>query len=173
MSLSNSFKKHLNTNVVEIEGFIAIDGYGNVLPTYPTGFGVQPVQQTYTFCKGLTDAIGPGPNVKLQPHIATGVYQFTLDRTMFATALVGISVTLQDGYVAGDGYHLLTAYATANVLGELADPVRSPYNAGTDQTQPVKTVTVSFRNNTTGVLTDPITGSGFWLRIVLRQSDNL
>ena len=175
-SFSNLFIKTLNTEVLELSGFIALDsttqgdGYadGYVLPVPPTKAGVA-VVGPYTYCKGLTDSIGAQTasgvyTVTTQPWKSTGLYQFTIDNPIHATALVGANITLTDqGAVAQP-----IASVDANVLGS-ADTTRQNVYPGCNSTIPLKTVQVKFRNASSGALVNPI--NGFWMRLLLKQSD--
>ena len=150
--------RNLEHDVVEILGYIALDGSSNVIGKAPTAtpVGAGP----YTRAKGLDNAIGFAGAVAAQPHDSTGEYVFTLDQPW--VALIGVEVTPNDSASA-----TLDASCDANVRANTTGP-RAGADPGTNTSLTVQTVRIRFRNSA-GTLTDPPANGGFWLRLVLKR----
>lgn len=161
------FVKHSEHDVVEIFGFIALDGSSNVIGQAPTSapVGAGP----YTLCKGLCNAIGIAGAVVTQPHTSTGLYTFTLDEAWMALLDWDVGM-LDQGAVTG-----VQASCKANVRGtQVTGPNGGRPNGadpGTDPTIAPQNVQIRFRASIAGgALVDPQPSTGFWLRLLLKRS---
>ena len=157
---SSQVLAHLEPDAIQITGFISLDGSSNVIGYAPTTAGGIVPTNSYTRCKGLQKSLGPAGALLYQPHTSAGLYVFVLDEPWFALLDSGVTSTDQ-GAVAP-----LTAYIDANVTNQTANIGFMPGNEVALNTSTVK---VTFRN-TTGVLTNPVASTGFWLNLTLMRS---
>lgn len=152
---------HLEHGCTLIEGFIALDGSSNVIGIAPTA--APPGAGPYTVCKGLTSALGVAGAVVNQPHISTGLYEFTLDQPFMA--LLNADVTLLDAGAVAYPNSTFKANVRANTTGP-----RAGIDPGTDPTLTPLTIYLRFRTASSGALADPPASSGFWLQLFLKNT---
>ena len=159
-------RKHLEHDVQDIFGFIALDGSSNVIGQAPVAapVGAGP----YSLCKGLMKSVGIAGAVVTQPHTSTGLYTFILDEPW--VALLGVNVTLLDpGAAALPMWSCKANVRNATTTGPNggrpngADP-------GTDSTIAAQNVQIRFRTVATGALIDPTVSTGFWLSLLLKRT---
>ena len=177
-ALGTPFIKHLEHDVSEYFGFIALDplGSGNVVGYAPPSNPV-PAAGSYTMMKGLMKAIGPAGSVVTQPYQSPGIYTFTLDEPWMA--LLDLSCTLQDMSAASpafaeatQGYLPLAYSVRANVRNNSNGP-RYGIDPGTDSGLSFQTFTVYWRatgGDGYGTLASPPPGTGWWMRLVLKRT---
>ncbi len=160
-NVSTPSVKHLEHDVFDIFGFIAIDGSHNVVGQMPN---TPPIAtQVYSRCKGLLKSVGIAGAVVTQPYQSTGFYQFTLDEPWFALLDWDVS-PLDQGAVALPSPSI-KANVRANTNGYLAGIM-----PGTDTSIAAQTVQLRFRLPTTGALTDLAVSTGFWIRLRLLRT---
>lgn len=169
-NFASPFIKHLEHDVQLIAGFIAIDGSSNVIGTAPTAASTPVGAGPYSLCKGLLGNVGPAGAVVYQPHTATGVYTFVLDKAWYA--LLAADITLLDpGAVALPGWTV-----TANVRASTATGPNGgrPNGAdpGTSAAIAAQNVIVRFRTVATGAAVDPTVSTGFWIKLLLKRTAN-
>ena len=152
---------HLEHNIYVLSGLIAIDGSSNVIGGIPTA--TPPGAGPYTVCKGIQKALGPAGGIITQPHTATGTYIFTLDEPWFS--LLDYDVAFLDQGAVAQSSPSLQANVRANTTA--ADAGQQP---GTDPTLTAQTLKFRFRHQTTGALQDPVASTGFWIRVVLKNT---
>lgn len=163
----------LEKDVMELFGFIALDGSSNVVGIAPTA--TPPAAQSsgpyaYTRFKGLTGSIGVAGAVVTQPHQSAGLYYFTLDKPW--EALLDASLTFYDqGAVTG-----LQWSVTANVRANTSDPapisgVFPGTNTNLSSTPTNQVIIVRFRTSAAGgALTDPVASTGWWMKLNLKRT---
>jgi hypothetical protein len=156
-SFSSAFIKHLNTNVVVVDGYVALDSLSNVVGLYPTATAAQALSGPYSYMNGASHTV--------PVHTSTGLYTFELDNSITATALLSAKVALSD---QGANVQVIPS-VMANVLGSTSSDLTTLY-PGTDPIVAIKTILIRFRHPTTGALTDPQAHSGFWISLTLKQS---
>jgi hypothetical protein len=156
----------LEHDAIVMNWFIALDASSNVLPIAPTNApaGAGP----YTLAKGCGVSIGAG-TILHQPHISTGLYEFTLDQPW--AALLNISLTLYDqGAVACPVWSgRANVRASQNASSAISNP-RAGVDPGTDTTLLAQTIYIRFRTASTGALVDPAASTGFWLQVWLKRT---
>ena len=157
---------HLEHDVTVLNWFIALDGSSNVLPVAPTNSpaGAGP----YTLIKGAGVALGAGTVVN-QPHISTGLYEFTLDQPW--AALLNVSLTLYDqGAVACPVWSARANVRASKLASSAISNPRAGVDPGTDTTLIAQTIYIRFRSAASGNLADPAASTGFWLQIWLKRT---
>lgn len=158
--------QHLEHDAIVMNWFIALDASSNVLPQAPTNApaGAGP----YTLIKGAGVALGAGTVVN-QPHISTGLYEFTLDQPW--GALLNVSLTLYDqGAVACPVWSARANVRASKAASSAISNPRAGVDPGTDNTLTAQTIYIRFRTAATGNLADPAASTGFWLQIWLKRT---
>lgn len=139
--------KHAAQNVIQIDGYVAVDGSSDVVALLPTAS--TPISgKAYTFL--------PGASQTLPVHTSTGIYTLTLDESY--NALLSASATVSPG-------KLIVSTGPNNVSDATGGSGNRP---GTDPAVARRTVVFKFYNDA-GSLADIPVSTGFTVSLKLQK----
>jgi hypothetical protein len=151
---------HLEHNLYVMTGFIALAANSDVIGSIPTA--TPPGAGPYTSMKGIQKALGVAGSVITQPHMATGVYSFTLDEPWFA-CYGAWAQPIDQGAVS-----TIDPGIDINVRNSTTAPDAGQV-PGTNPAIAAQTVRIRWRTSA-GTLADPAASTGFWLTLLLKNT---